>query len=399
VVKRGADTWSFRVEFPRENGKRRQQLFTIRGTKKQAEAERNRILHEVATGQFAVPSKLTVGEYLDHWFELMIEPKKASNTKRLFGSIIACHLKPRLGAVLLTKLTEYQVQRYFVTLGKEGRRDAKGGLSQKTLTLHHAVLSMAMRQAVRWRFITRSPADIPDPPQADTPEQKALTLEQSKTLLEKAVDTPLFGPVLFALLYGMRIGEVTGLRWADIDTAGGQVHVRQNLVWLGNVHEFTTPKGKRSRSYPLLDPVRLFLRHHQCGVSGLVFPGPDGGPWCGNQVRRGYYELLEKAQLPRIRFHDLRHSSSSLLLSAGIPLIVVSRWLGHRDATVTAQVYGHLLPGDLDRAGTEMERLFSTLSPGTKPVRKRVVVHRRCTKPGQEADFRHENGFGNLEGP
>ena len=165
---------------------------------------------------------------------------------------------------------------------------------------------------------------------------------------------------------GLRLGELRALRWRDVDFAGRIVHVRQNFV----AGEFTSPKGKRVRSVPLIDQAMVVLdglsrRERFTGEDDLVFPSVVGEPFEDSQLRRRFTGALSRAGLRKIRFHDLRHSFGTLAVQA-FPLSDVQAYMGHADEQTT-MIYVHHVP-KVDAA----DRLSALVKAETAPEMQAV---------------------------
>ena len=174
---------------------------------------------------------------------------------------------------------------------------------------------------------------------------------------------------VLAITAGLRRGELLGLRWTNVDLERGYVQVRQQLIRTKGGLTFTSPKGGKSRSVRLTTSAVTALESHRkrqleeklrlAGLwneSGLVFSTTIGTPMDGdNLVKRSFKPLMSRTQLPQIRFHDLRHTFATLLLSRGTHPKVVQEMLGHADISQTIDTYSHVLPDMQEEAVNEME--------------------------------------------
>jgi len=185
------------------------------------------------------------------------------------------------------------------------------------------------------------------------------TAEQLRTFLE-VVDDHHHGALFrVAAMTGLRRAELCGLRWVDVELDQAELVVRQSITTVNHVPTVSTPKTSRSRRKVNLDPGTVArLRRHRTEQleqrmlmgggwtdGGLVFAMPDGSPWNPDVITRRFTLLIEKAGLPRIRLHDLRHTHASHLLAAGTNIKVVSERLGHSSVSFTLDVYAHVMPG------------------------------------------------------
>ena len=241
-----------------------------------------------------------------------------------------------------------------------------------------AVLRRALGQAVRWGRLPRNVALLVTPPAAVWHEQAALTPEHGRTLLAAARGDRLEALYRVALTLGLRLGEVLGLRWVDVDLAAGTLRVTQTVQRIGGQLVFGEPKTRRSRrTLPLPTMLKQSLADHrerQCAAreraggawsgSGLVFTTRLGTPLEPRNVVRSFKALLRRAGLPDIRFHDLRHTCASLLVATGHHPRVVMETLGHSQIGITMDIYAHVYAGALRAVAETMD----TLLPGVEPT-------------------------------
>lgn len=199
---------------------------------------------------------------------------------------------------------------------------------------------------------------------------KTLSEEQAQQLLTSAQGERLEALYVVALATGMRQGELLALRWHDLDLDGGSLQVHASVHYTKDNYVFTEPKTKYSRRRIALSHVAIGALHdHQGRQLGerfdlgqswedldLVFPNTVGRPIDGmNLVKYWFYPLLQRANLPRIRFHDLRHTAATLLLEHGVNPKVVSEMLGHSHVSVTLGIYSHVMPHMQQQAAEAMD--------------------------------------------
>ena len=205
-------------------------------------------------------------------------------------------------------------------------------------------------------------------------EVNALSPEQARALLEAARGDRMEAMYVIAVHCGLRQGELLGLRWDDVDLEGGILQVRRTLsLTEEHGHVFEAPKNGRGRAVKLTWAATRTLKDHlgrQLGEidalgedyrdEGLIFPDERGHPMRQHILTRGSFErLLQRARLPRIRFHDLRHTCATLLLGKGVHPKLVQELLGHATISITLDTYSHVLPGMGDRTASAMEETFS----------------------------------------
>lgn len=352
------------------NGRQKYKWHGGHKTKKEAQRELARLLNEVHNGTYVEPSRFSVAEYLRHWLETYARPKVAARTLERYEEIVQNHLIPSLGHYPLAKLQPLHIQTCYKEALESGRRNGKGGLSHQTVLHHHRVLDCALKWAVKWQILARNPADFVDAPKAPHREMKALDQDGTVRLLATAEGTRLYLPVLIAVTTGMRLGEILGLSWDDVDLKSGVLQVRRALQETRAGLSLKEPKTERSRR-TINIPTLLVeaLVKHKGELAGrklilggawqehkLVIPGESGSPLSPKVISKAFEHLAQRAGCPEIRFHDLRHSSASQLLGAGVPVGVVSARLGHARTSTTHDIYGHCLPGQQEEAARLVEQ-------------------------------------------
>lgn len=360
VRQRSEGSWSIVIYLGRgSDGKKKYKWETVHGTKKQAEARKTQLLHELNTGGYVEPAKMTLGEFLDRWVEDYAKAAVRPSTLTLYKSIIAKQIKPRLGHIPLARLTGLDVQRYYTWALSSGRVVAEGEkaqpLSPASVRKHHNLLHKALGHAVQWGLVARNVAEAASPPSVERPDIHPLTAEEVLRFLG-CVPADRYALYLTAVTTGLRRGEVLGLRWQDLDLGVGTISVRRSLgakAGIGNT------KTRSSVRQVVLSPMLIeALKTHRarqaeerlkCGPHyrdhGLVFTVAGGDPIGPRNLVRQFKAILKKAKLPQtVRFHDLRHTHATLLLKKGVHMKVVSERLGHSSVSITGDIYAHVLP-------------------------------------------------------
>ena len=237
IRRRSKDTWTLQVYSGKDpaTGKKRYVSRTFRGSKKDAEAALANLVRAQETGLDLSAARLTVSAFLGRWLEVSKERVKPRTHLR-YAEVMRLHVEPSLGGTRLTKLRPLQIEELYRAL-------RKGGLSGTTVLHVHRVLHAAFNQAVKWQLLDRNPADAGHAPRKSTQETPSLTAEEIPILLDAVKDQPIELPTLIALGTGMRLGEVMGLRWQDVDVEVATERVRQTLQV---TMEFDTPKSHRS---------------------------------------------------------------------------------------------------------------------------------------------------------
>jgi integrase len=373
VRQRGKNSWAIIFDVGKDpvTGKRRQKWHTFRGTKREAQRELNSLLHGIQSGEYVEPNGVLTSEYLEQWLCNYAKPNVSGKSLERYAEIARCHLIPALGAYRLIDLRPLHIQSYYSRALESGRRDGRGGLSARTVLHHHRILREALQQAVKWQLMTRNPADAVEPPQPRHKEMRTLNEPQIASLLDVIRGNELLHmAVLLAATTGMRRGEILAARWRDIDLESGILSVRQSLEETKAGLVFKEPKSKKAcRTIALPELAIEGLRRHRAEQARVrLMMGPawqDNDLVCAqHEVRplhprsltHAFVNLLRRrTDLPRVRFHDLRHSHATLLLRKNVHPKIVSERLGHSTVGITLDVYSHVLPGMQEEAARKID--------------------------------------------
>lgn len=198
------------------------------GTKKDAQRQLARLLHEINTGAYVEPSRMTLSDYLDRWLEHYARANVSAKTFERYEEIVRLHLKPALGHHLLSKLQPLHIARYYSEALASGRKDGNGGLSARSVLHHHRLLRSALHQAVKWLLLPRNPADAVDPSRPQHREMRALDEAATAKLLRAAAETRLSLPVLLVVTTGLRRGEILALRGTLVRRPAGSLARRSD---------------------------------------------------------------------------------------------------------------------------------------------------------------------------
>ncbi len=360
IVPRGKRTFLVRVYLGRDaNGKRDYHSQTVRGSKKDAQAVLNKLLHDKDMGTLVEPARMSLDEYLDHWLEASVKPRVREGTHQEYAATLRRNVRPILGAKKLGSIKPVDIQGVYTDMHKRGLTDS--------VRFTNTVLKDALKQAVKWQMISQNPADFVDLPKVSRPKVQALTQEESQRFLEAAKSKRWY--CFFSLLLGtgLRPSEALGLYWTDLNLAKGTLTVRRGLRRLKGKWVFEEPKSPSARrTLPLPSSVVSLLSAHmeaqrELGFDGpLVFTSPTGAPKHEDGIVKDYFKpLLKKAGLPRtVRLYDLRHTHATLLLLAGVHPKVVSERLGHSNITITLNTYSHVLPNMQQAATDKLEAML-----------------------------------------
>jgi integrase len=346
IYKRADGLWAGDVQLGvDENGKRRRR--TVYG------ATQAKVLEKVAelrarsaTAPWVEDAGgLRLGEYLTKWLDDVAAPRVRSGTLHYYERMLR-PARESCGGIQLRSLSPLHVQSML-------RRLEQGGASARGRQMTYTVLRTALRDAVRLRLLAANPLDAVSRPRAPRPEIRALSTAEARKLLTAAKGDPLEALYALAVGTGLRFGEAVALRWADVDLGAGTVHVRRTAIEArGGAVTFAEPKTSRSRRQVDLPAfVVAALERHRALVGAtphperLVFMSPDELPLRrSNLHRRSWKPLLERAKLPHVPFHALRHTAATLALAAGVNPKVVQERLGHSSIALTLDTYSHAVP-------------------------------------------------------
>jgi integrase len=355
--------------------KRRIATTTVRGTRKDAERELTRLLRTADTGEHVDPSRMTVREWLETWLDT-IRAEVTPKTHESYAEIVRCYLVPALGGNRLDKLAPTQIQKVYKAWT---RRDGKP-LSPLSHRYIHVILKSSLARAVEQQLLARNPADLFTKrlPKIERQELITLTVEQSAQLLDSVNHMHIYWPVLLALTTGMRRGEILALRWKNIELDRGTLRVMESLEQTKTGIRFKAPKTGRTRVITLpafvIEELRRLKRQQaeallQLGVrqSGetLVCGREDGKPKHPGSLTSEFAHLMDKIKsLPRVRFHDLRHSHATQLLADGVHPKIAQERLGHSTITTTMDLYSHVTDTMQADAATRLDAAFRSAITG-----------------------------------
>ncbi|MDO8615019.1 MAG: site-specific integrase [Dehalococcoidia bacterium] len=313
-----------------------------------------------------VVERQSFSQFASSWLTT-VRPSLKPRTWYRYEQLLRVHALPAIGRLPLSKLAPQQLQALYAEMQANGSAPA-------TIRQLHAVVHRALRQALRWNLVARNVADLVTAPRVPRTEMQVLSPEEARCLLEAARGDRLEALYVLALTTGMRQGEILALHWKDVDLDRGTVNVRFTLHHVRDGFVFTDPKSSRSRrQIALTEAARSALRQHRIAQAeerlragpawqgqDLVFANPQGGPLDGTfLLRRRFHPLLGKAGLPKIRFHDLRHTAATLLLGQGIHAKIVSEMLGHSNIAITMDLYSHVTPTMQQEAARALDALLA----------------------------------------
>ncbi len=346
IYKQTDGRWSAAITL--ENHKRK--IFYGK-TRKEVQEKLKKALHDQQQGKLINTPRQTVEQFLTQWLEGH-KTSIRSRTHERYEEYVRLHIVPVIGHIQLQKLTAQHVRALYAKKLKEG-------LSSTTVNNLHGVLHKALEDAVKWELVVKNVCQIVDPPRRAHYEITTLTMEQAQKLLETAKGHNMEALFILALTTGMRRGEILALKWQDVSFIEKTIQVRRTFTRTPESRyveaETKTKKSRRSIVLPqIVIDVLIQHRVHQAKARSeagehwqerdLVFCTSLGTPLNPNKVLERFKTLLKRAGLPHMRFHDLRHSAATILLTMRVHPKIVQELLGHNQISMTMDIYSHVLP-------------------------------------------------------
>ena len=370
-VRRG--NWYLRAEYYMKDGERKQlekaTALPERGNKRKAE-----VLNENWIGELSQTLLLeqTVPDisFLDSmrdWLQTIKSYKVRPGTLKIYEYSFERHMCNYVGfiGIRLSEVTPKLLQNYINSL-------YKAGLSPCTIKKHHSLLKQYLEYEYKLEEIPKNPADFVELPTQKHPHSYVTySPEQLKKLFQLFCGDPIQSAVHITAFYGLRRSEICGLRWKDIDFTNLQIHICHTAIMSeGKVHYVDDTKSRSSNRFlPITDGMKGYLegiqeeQQHYKGElgggysdSGYVCQWPTGKPVDPQYVSRHFHEVLEKSDLPMLRFHDLRHSAATIMHEEGADLKDIQQWLGHADLSTTANIYTHITDKSMIKTAERMEQ-------------------------------------------
>ncbi|PKO03878.1 MAG: hypothetical protein CVU43_00750 [Chloroflexi bacterium HGW-Chloroflexi-5] len=325
-------------------------------------------------------SSVTLKEYLPSWLEkhrLSIKPRTAYS----YASVINNHIIPLIGDRKLRDLRLLEIENFYSSLLDKG-------IGPRTVKIVHNILHTSLNKALKYGLVIFNPTHGASLPKYHHDEMVVLDTYQVGEFLIAAQTSPSYALFYTAITTGMRMGELFGLKWSDLQWIAGVLLVQRQMQYVpGQGRGFTETKTLAgNRSIKLGEGSLDVLRRHKANQlilkeknglhwhdQDLIFPNSVGRPGDASNIRIEFNRILNLAALPKMRFHDLRHTAASLLLNSGVPVIVVSNMLGHSKPSVTLDIYAHVFHDSQREAAIVMDRLVT-------PIRVEIPLTKQLVK-------------------
>lgn len=388
IEKRGKNSYRLTVSEGFDlNGKPMIHRKTVHGTKKDAEVELAKFVTEVQNGLIIDGKSLKFSEFTEIWKRDYGSKELAPSTYKRYCRMLETRLLPYFGHFYINKIKPTDIMKFYDLLekdtqlvGKKGNNGSKTKkpLSGKTILEHHRLLRAMLHKAVYWQLIVANPAERVQPPKARKPKRKSYDDEQTKILLENlellsSEDTKYKVAIILTVFTGVRLGELMGLEWQDVDFKNGIISINRSSQYLADMGVFTkvpkTESSIREIAIPefiisLLEEYKLWYEEQKSIYGELwtdsdrLFVQADGKPMRPSTISKWFVKYVGQIGLPVINFHGLRHTNASLLVAQNIDIAVISARLGHAQISTTLDFYVHPLLSHNRKAGYALENLL-----------------------------------------
>ncbi len=360
---------------------------TVHGTKKEAEIELAKFVADVQNGMVIEGKSLKFSEFTEIWKRDYGSKELAPSTYKRYCRMLETRLLPYFGHFYVNKIKPTDIMQFYDLLSKDTqliRKKDNGGnktlkpLSGKTILEHHRLLRAMLHKAVYWQVIVSNPAERVQPPKAKKPKRKYYDDDQCKILLEnlEQLDEEQIKyktAIILTVFTGVRLGELMGLEWNDIDFRNGIVSINRSSQYLADTGVFTkvpkTESSIREVAIPdfvisLLEEYKLWYEEQKslCGElwnnSNRLFVQEDGKPMHPSTISKWFVKFIGQIGLPVINFHGLRHTNATLLIAQNVDVAVVAARLGHAQITTTLNFYVHPIIAHNKKASYVLENLL-----------------------------------------
>ena len=360
---------------------------TVHGTKRDAEVELAKFVTEVQNGLVVDGKSLKFSEFTEIWKRDYGSKELAPSTYKRYCRMLETRLLPYFGHFYINKIRPTDIMKFYDLLEKDTQLIRKKGnngtktkkpLSGKTILEHHRLLRAMLHRAVYWQLIVSNPAERVQAPRAKKPKRRSYDDEQTKILLENLEqlsieDTKYKVAIILTVFTGVRLGELMGLEWQDIDFKNGIISINRSSQYLSDMGVFTkvpkTESSIREIAIPefiisLLEEYKLWYEEQKSiynelwNDSNRLFVQADGKPMHPSTISKWFVRYVGQIGLPVINFHGLRHTNASLLVAQNVDIAVISAILGHAQISTTLDFYVHPLLSHNRKAGYALENLL-----------------------------------------
>lgn len=365
-VKKNKDTkkWYFVFDYYEPTGKRRQIKREGFDSKREADLIMSKLQQEIENGEFVKNDSSTLGSFALYWLENIRKLECSEVTFYNDRLYYKNHIKDSIGNVKLQKLDMKTCQQFVTNLNSKG-------YARNTIERITTLIKRVLDKAIEYGLCKSNPMRKSTLPKKTKNEVNIWSIDQVNQFLEANKNRRYFCVYALALLTGMRQGEILGLRWKDIDYDNKVLYVNQTLSNYGKTLKSgaKTYAGVRRISIPnqlvevlrkqqeKYDALKSKLGREFLDLDLVIFNLKNGGTVFPSNMMKIYPKDVRRADLPHIRFHDLRHTHATLLLSKDINVKVISERLGHSKISVTLDTYSHVIPSMQQEVTNTLEEI------------------------------------------
>ncbi|HHU87405.1 MAG TPA: site-specific integrase [Peptococcaceae bacterium] len=399
IVQRPDGRWmaQITVGYNPVNGNPKRRTFYGK-TRKEVVEKMDAARAEIRAGTYVEPTKLTTGDWIKQWLVDYMKPSLRTTTWASYDHIAKLHIIPVIGKIPLNRLTTSDLQKLYSEKLANGRVDGKGGLSIRTVRYIHQIIHGALEKAKEVKLVQSNVSEATNLPKLKYKEKMPLTSEQVRRFKTVIKQDRLYAAFLLELATGLRRGELLALKWEDIDLEKGVLSVKRTITRTriegGKTKTglvFQEPKTDQSkRTVPIPASVVAELKAHKARQAqeklrlggeivngeyvpnykdnGLVFCTVDGKPLDPRNLLRTHTRLLEKAKLPHVSFHDLRHTFATIMMEMDENPRILQEILGHANVNITLGIYSHPTHAMKERAAAKMDAFLTGKTEGKEKL-------------------------------
>lgn len=340
------------------------------------------------------------GDWIDFWYQNFSKPKLRKSTQSCYEGRIYTHIIPNLGKFPLNKLSQNDLQQFYANLKKNGRKihtDIYGtGLSDRMVKSIHTACRTSLEKAVSEGLIKNNPAVGCKLPPKRGMEMQVLSQPEITRFLMQAKEEGYYEMFLLEFLCGLRRGELLGLKWQDLNFRTGELHISRQVMKVAGQRIISEPKTKSSIRTLIIphDMAEMLLNLQKNVDSEWIFPSPvnQAEPRNPSAVYHRFKLILERAQCKNIRFHDLRHTFSTMMLEHGTDIRTLSAMLGHSNVDTALNTYLHVSQHMEEEAAVKIDRAIG----GTDAQLSDVASNRNAE---ESKDIKFEPYKGKIRKP
>lgn len=381
LSKRGK-IWYLRIDMGTdpETGKRVQKSISTKCTKKpDAQLVQLEIMDKLNKGIYTDSKEITFVDFMDDWLESKCKKNIQLTTYESYRCVFDGYIKPYFKAskIKLQELQPIHLEKYYSYLLTKGRKTIRGnqsaGLSPNTIQKHHANISKCLDYALKNQLVVRNVALAVEIPKKTRFKGQAYNANQLKELIAITKDQPIQVAIILASSLGLRRGEVCGLKWQNVDFDKELISIEDTRTRYSSAEIVKDTKNLSSeRVLPMPDFLIDYLKGVKkkqkemqllCGSGYIktdyVCTMPDGNPLKVNYISQKFKAIIDGSDLPKIRYHDLRHTNATLLLQKNLNIKWVSEWLGHSTITTTMDIYAHVTHEMKKEVADEVNNIFA----------------------------------------